>query len=283
MKQVLQVGLVVEGNSTKSAILRLPKLAEEIGPIKSGLLRVARRVSNFLQAGYAVSSYSDLQPARVILMRIPDPMVQRIVDEICRSGLDLKDMVFVLCESWMSSDDLHLLESRGACVASLIEAPGSHRNWYLVEGHPGATRQIRRILENADARALELRRGTKALFFASCLFANVLALPLFLSAEWALRSAGITGNNMYTLLNDMGHGMLRDFANGARTPWGGTLAGCPPDTAASYMAALRDRDPEAAALLEDQLGLSHRMLSRSKKVAENTTTEHLLAKVLPNS
>lgn len=283
MKQVLQVGLVVEGNSTKSAILRLPKLAEEIGPIKSGLLRVARRVSNFLQAGYAVSDYSDLQPARVVLMRVPDAMVPRIVDEICQSALELKDLAFVLCESWMSSDDLQPLEARGASVASVVEAPGGHRNWYVVEGHPSATRQVRRVLEASDARALELRRGTKPLFFASCLFANVLSLPLFLSAEEALRSSGITGNNMYTLLNDMGHGMLRDFANGARTPWGGPLADCPPETAASYMSALRERDAEAAALLEEQLSLSRRLLLRSKKAVDDASAEHLLTKVLPNS
>jgi hypothetical protein len=283
MKRVLQVGLVVEGNSTRSAILRMPKLADEIGPIKSGLLRVARRVSNLLHAGYAVAEYSELQPARVILIRVPDSIVSRIVHEICDSELVFKDMVFVLCETWLSSDDLQCLESRGAQVASLVDVPGGRRNWYIVEGHPNATRQLRRVLETCDARALELRRGTKPLYFASCLFANVLALPLFLSAEEALRSAGITGNNMYTVLDDMGRGMLRDFANGARTPWGGPLAECPPETAAAYMAALRERNPELIALLEDQLSLSRRLLARSKKPVEDASSEQSAARALPNS
>ncbi|HEX4230115.1 MAG TPA: hypothetical protein VHZ07_15685 [Bryobacteraceae bacterium] len=283
MKRVLQVGLVVEGNSTRSAILRLPKLADEIGPIKSGLLRVAKRVSNFLHAGYAVSKYSELQSARVILIRVPDSIVPRIVHEICDSELQLKDMVFVLCETWLSSDDLRCLESRGAQVASLVDVPGGRRNWYIVEGHPNATRHLRRVLEISDARALELRRGTKPLYFAACLFANVLALPLFLSAEQELRAAGITGNNMYTVLDDMGRGMLRDFANGARTPWGGPLADCPPEAAAAYMAALREKDPELTNLLEDQLSLSRRLLSHSKKPVEDATSERIAARVLPNS
>jgi hypothetical protein len=283
MKQLLQVGLVVEGNSTRSAILKLPKLAEEIGPIKSGLLRVARRVSNSLHAGYAVSDYAELQPARVILLRVPDMMVTRIVNEICQSTLEVKNMVFVLCETWMSSDDLHLLELRGALVASLVEVPGGRRNWYMVEGHGGATRQVRRVLETCDARALELRRGTKSLFFASCLFANVLGLPLFLVAEEALRSAGIAGNNMYALLDDMGQGMLRDVANGARTRWGGPLAECSSETATGYLEALREKDPELASLLEDQLGLSRRLLSHSKKPVEDATAENVLPRALPNS
>lgn len=276
MKQLLQVGLVVEGNSTKSAILRLPGLAEEIGPIKSGLLRVARRVSNFLHAGYAVSDYAELQSARVVLLRVPDSFVSRIVNDICSSALELKDMVFVLCETWLSSDDLHALELRGAQVASLVDIPGSRRNWFIVEGHPGATRQIRRVLEPRGARTLELRRGTKPLYFGSCLFAHVLALPLFLSAEQALRATGITGNNMYSILDDMGQGMLRDFANGARLTWGGPLAECSAELAAAYMQALREKDPELTRLLEEQLSLSRRLLAKQKKPVEDATSGSIL-------
>jgi hypothetical protein len=283
MKQVLQVGLVVEGNSTRSTVLRLPKLAEEIGPVKAGLLRVARRISNFLRAGYAVAEYSELQSARLILLRVPDAMVSRIVSEISQSTLDLKEMVFVLCETWMCSEDLRLLEERGAQVASLVEAPGVRGAWYIVEGSPGATRQVKRLLEGCDARGLELRRGTKPLFFASCLFANVLALPLFLSAEEALRSAGIAGNNMYALLEEMGQGMMRDFANGARTPWGGPLAECSKETAAQYMKGLREKDGELADLLEDQLNLSRRLLSHSKKPVEDASAQRLRIGVLPDS
>ena len=51
MKKQLQVGLVVEGNATTSPVLRLSSLTDELGPIKSGGLQVARRVSNFLRAG----------------------------------------------------------------------------------------------------------------------------------------------------------------------------------------------------------------------------------------
>jgi hypothetical protein len=219
---------------------------------------------------------------RVVLLRVPDETVTRIVTEICESTLDVKDMVFVLCETWMSSEDLQLLELRGAQVASLVEVPGGRRNWYMVEGHGGATRQVRRVLESCDARAMELKRGTKALFFASCLFANVFGLPLFLAAEEALRSAGLAGNNMYALLDDMGQGMLRDVANGARTRWGGSLAECSRETAAGYLEALRERDPALARLLEDQLGLSRRLLSHSK-IVEGATAENVLSRLLPNS
>src|ERR1700761_9544568 len=99
MKKRSRIGLVVEGNSTNSAILRLPRLAEELGAIKSTQLRVARRLSNFLRAGYGVATYEDLQASKLILVRVPDNMAPRIVQELCASELDFKHLAIVLCET----------------------------------------------------------------------------------------------------------------------------------------------------------------------------------------
>src|ERR1700761_2174519 len=103
MKKRSRIGLVVEGNSTNSAILRLPRLAEELGAIKSTQLRVARRLSNFLRAGYGVGAYEDLQGSKLVLVRVPDSMVSRVVNELCESELDFKNLAFALCESWLTT------------------------------------------------------------------------------------------------------------------------------------------------------------------------------------
>ena len=55
MRKHLQLGLVLEGNATASSVLRLKSVANELGPIKSSGLQVARRVANFLKAGFAVT------------------------------------------------------------------------------------------------------------------------------------------------------------------------------------------------------------------------------------
>jgi hypothetical protein len=96
MRKQPLLGLVVEGNSTGSAVLRLPNITEELGPIKSAALRVARRLSNFLRAGYAVAEYQELQAARVILLRVPDAAVLRIVSELSEAELVFKELSFVL-------------------------------------------------------------------------------------------------------------------------------------------------------------------------------------------
>ena len=255
MKKQLPIGLVVEGNSTNSAVLRLPNLPEEIGPIKSTALRVARRFSNFLRAGYAVSTYEQLQASRLVLIHVPDCAVPRVVDELCRSELQLRTMACVFCETWLMTDSLSQLTQRGASVATVITVPSGWHRWFILEGHAPVVRQVRRLLDDNNARALELRPGSKSLYFAAQLLATTLPIPLLTAAQHALRDAGISGNHLHTLLEEMSQKMFKDFSKGSRVPWGGPLNDCSRAIADGHFAALRQTHPDLAALIEQQLHL----------------------------
>lgn len=253
MKKFPKIGLVVEGNITHSAILRMPKLDGELGPVKSASVRVARRVSNFLKAGHAVAEYEEMQSAQLILLRVPDEAVSRIVEEIFAAELVLKDVSFILCESWLSLEVLAPLRLRGASVGTVLPVPSSRRDWFVVEGDSQAMRHIKRFLEMNDARALELRPGGKPFYFAAELLATALPIPTLFAAQTALRSSGIAGNNLYTLLNEMTQLMLRDALKGARTNWTGPLAHCSPQTASEHVEAVRRTDPQLAEFIGQQL------------------------------
>jgi hypothetical protein len=264
MKKPLQAGLIVEGNSTYSTVLRLPKISEALGPIKSRALRVARRLSNLLRAGYPVANYEDLQAARLILVRVPDRAVPRIVEELCRSELIFKDLSFVLCESWLSSDALEPLRARGASVATLMNVPNSSRKWFVVEGQLAAVRQMRRLIELNEARTLQLRPGTKQFYFAAVLLATTVPIPLFLAAQKALRKSGVSGNHLRIVLDAMAQRMYKDFSRGARVVWGGPLTECSEETVAAYFEALRRNDPQLADLLIEELTRARRGMSKQK-------------------
>jgi hypothetical protein len=264
MKRPLQAGLIVEGNSTHSTVLRLPKMPEELGPIKSKGLRVARRLSNLLKAGYPVANYEALQAARLILVRAPDCVVPRIVDELCQSELAFKDLSFVLCESWLSMNALEPLRARGASVATLVNVPTSGPMWFVVEGQLAAVRQMRRLIELNEARALELRPGTKQLYFAALLLATTVPIPLFLAAQKALRGSGVSGNHLRTVLNEMAQSMFKSFFKGARGFWGGPLTECSDETAMAYFEALRHTDPQLADLVTEGLSRARRVTTKQK-------------------
>jgi hypothetical protein len=259
MKRPLQAGLIVEGSSTTSTVLRLSKMPEELGPIKSRNLQVARRLSNLLKAGYPVANYEALQAARLILLRAPDCVVPRIVDELCQSELVLKDLSFVLCETWLSTDTLEPLRSRGASVATLVDVPGGDRNWFVLEGQLAAVRQMRRLIELNEARALELRPGTKHFYFAATLLATTVPIPLFLAAQKALRGSGVSGNHLRTVLNEMAQSMFKSFSKGPRGFWGGPLSECSDETATAYFEALRRNDPQLADIVTQELARARRL------------------------
>jgi predicted short-subunit dehydrogenase-like oxidoreductase (DUF2520 family) len=252
MQNQQSLGLVVEGNSTSSAILRLPSIAEELGPIKSGALRVARRVSNFLRGGYPVQNYADLQAARLILLRVPDAAVPRVVDELCSSDLVLKDLAFALCDTYMDASVLRPLQARGASVASVLSVHSFRRSWFVIEGQLGAVRQLRRFLDRGDARAFELRPGTKPLYFAAQMLTTVLPLNLFATAQKALRTAGISGNELNDLLQELSFEMFRAFSNGARVPSAAFQTGPLRAVGGAYLAILRTDYPQIAFMLEQQ-------------------------------
>ena len=253
MKKQLLLGLVLEGSSTRSAVLRLPKLSHELGPVKSSSVRVARRFSNLVQGGYAVEDYQELEGARLILMHLPDGAVRRVVDEICASDLLVKRLCFVLCETWLSSDVLAPLQDRGASVATMVQAPGTQRNWFVVEGHLTASRLARRLIERLDGRAFEIKAGSKHLLFAAELLTAILPVPLLASAQQSLRAAGMSGNQLSELTGHMAQRLLRDVTKGVRLP----LPTCPPDCSIeSYkrlMTELEQRQPRLASLLQDGL------------------------------
>jgi hypothetical protein len=261
MRRLSQVGLVVEGNSTGSSILRLPTLPQDLGPLKSVTLRVARRQSNILRAGYAVAEYEELQAARLILVRVPDSSVSLVVQELCDSELVFKNLSFVLCETWLSAEVLEPLRNRGASIATLVCMPSVRHDWFVVEGQMAAGRQVRRFLERNDVLTSELRPGSKHLLFAAQMLASALPIILFSTAQLALRAAGISGNNMSVLMETMAHKMLKDtLKGGSRANWAGALHDCNEETAQSYLQRLRITHPEIGEVLDDMLSTAHRRM-----------------------
>ncbi|MGA7413742.1 MAG: hypothetical protein WBW33_24925 [Bryobacteraceae bacterium] len=263
MKRPLRVGLVVEGNSTRSAVLRLPRLPELIGPVKATSPRVGRRLSNFLRAGYVAHDYEELAGAGLVLMRIPDESVPRTVAELAVSDLPFKHLSFVLCESWLSVDSLAPLSKRGAAVATLACLPG-RRNWFLVEGDLPAVRPVRSLLELNASRAIEIRPGTKSLCFAAGILAAALPMPLYLAAQDALRLAGVSGNNLNTILEEMSQSLFREFAKGARAAWGGPLTEANSLISADHLLRLETLNPELAITLDAYLTLAKQTFVRQR-------------------
>jgi hypothetical protein len=265
MKKQMRVGLVVEGNATASPILRLTSLIDELGPVKSVGLQVARRISNFLRAGYAVTDYQDLDCAQLVLLRLPDSQTPRIVAELCETGLPFNEMSFVLCETWLTTDVLAPLRRRGAQIASLVNVGGASQNCFVVEGDLTAIRRTKRLLNRGQARVIELRAGTKPLYFAANLLSTAITIPLFQLAQQALRESGVSGNDLAILTSEWLDQLQSSVRKGGRGTWGGPLAECSDALASEHFRQLAVQNPDLAATVNDWLNLARRqMVGRTK-------------------
>jgi predicted short-subunit dehydrogenase-like oxidoreductase (DUF2520 family) len=260
MTKPLPFGLIAEGETRLSHVLQLPGLGHTLGPVKSGSRGMAARVCNFLRAGYAVSEYEELQKANAILLRLPDDALPRVMTEVCRAGLPLSKASFILCESWLTSDALDPLRKAGATVATLMSVPSADHRWFIVEGEGPAVRHVKRFIEQNDARVVEVPTAAKSLYFASEVLAITLPLPLLLAAQQALRVAGISGNAISTLSEQMGQQMFGNLIKGARMIWGSPLSDCSPEVAAEHLASLRQTNPELAEVIDGVLPHAQRIM-----------------------
>lgn len=258
----LQAGLVIEGNSTSSTLLRLAGVTAELGPIKSSGLQVARRVSNFLKAGYAVTSYGGLEGARMVLIRVPDWSIERVVAEICDTELKWSDHSFVLCETWAPTEKLDPLRTLGANIASVVALPNGLERTFVVEGDMAAVRQVRRMIERGSAHTIELRAGSKHLLFAATILCTAIPIPILLMSQQLLRESGVSGNQLSSAIEEMTGDMLAGVLKGARMTWGGALAESLKSCTGDYWDRLDYTHPEVADTLRELVEFSRTIMGQ---------------------
>lgn len=251
MKKQPQVGLVLEGDASNSALLNLPGLGAIIDLVKSSSLRSARRFANAFRLGEAVQAYEDLQGCRIVLVKVPDSELLRVLAELGSAMQDGTMPQIAICESWISSDMLHEAGAIETKLATATSIPSPLGRWFIAEGDTVAVRQLRRILECCQAKVVPINRGTKSLYFAAELMTTAAPLPVLTAARGLLREAGLSGNVLSSVVEQLLSRMHRNFRAGHRLAFAGPLAGCPEHIASDHLARARAASPGIAAFLDD--------------------------------
>lgn len=251
MKKQPPVGLVVEGDASNSAILNLPGIGPNVSLVKSSSLRAARRFSNAFDLGDAVENYEDLQPCRLILIKVPDEELPRILGEIrsALEGLTLPHLA--ICETWISTEMVSNVEAIAAKLATATSIPSPLNRWFIAEGDATAVRQLRRILEDCEGKVLPIERGTKSLYFAAEVLTTAAPLQMLLIAKGLLREAGLSGNVLSSVAEQLFAKMYRNFKAGHRIAIAGPMAACTEQVAWRHLSEAQKFSPELARLLNE--------------------------------
>lgn len=249
MKKQRPLALLVEGNASTSALFRLRHFGSLVGPVKSTSLAAAQRFANTNRAGYGVGTFAELQEARLLLVRVPDTSIRRVAQEIADSELNLKRTCIVFCETWFGSDTMGALRERDAEVATISAVPSQVGLSFIAEGDTRALRAIKPIVKNGGGTFLEIRPGSKALYFAAELLVTAMPLSYLSAAQRSLREAGLSGRPLARVLDELAGTMLRNFRAGARIAAGGPLANCPPHLAHEHLTTIVSTMPALERLL----------------------------------
>jgi hypothetical protein len=252
MKKKRITGLVSAGGISESFLQRMPVLLRALGPVKAASLRVARRIANSLQAGYAVAQYSDLDVCDLIWLAVPDANLDQIAVELA-AGAKLGRTMIVLCGSTRHSSSIRPLANR-ARVASLNLVEESNERVLIAEGHAEVMRELFQLASAEKRKLVEIRSGYKPVYLAGTHLATHLVLPWIGAAVESLRAAGFTRSEATRAVEAMGSRALRGYSNGGRRAWSPTAQPELRDALDRDIDAIRSLDPRLAALYEAGIG-----------------------------
>jgi predicted short-subunit dehydrogenase-like oxidoreductase (DUF2520 family) len=184
----MAVGLVAGGNVAGSFVARLPRLAQELGPVAAESYRVASRTSNTLNAGTAVRGIAELAGCNLVLICCPVKRLGHVVAAL--AAQPWKRRIVLACGSGQSTD-LQPLAASGAVTGSMHPVQGFGDRMFVAEGAPGAIRQARRLARQFDGRVEEIDSRRTDLFAAGWAIASAHTLALVDAAVESLHAAGL--------------------------------------------------------------------------------------------
>ncbi len=249
-----EMGLVCAAGVNQSFLARMPALLARLGPIKASSYRVARQIANTLRTGEAASHYSVLEACPVIWTFVPEADLDRILrDLVAQTPFQetrRRRTMVVLCECVRDSLAAGALRATGARVVSLNAIPGSREQIFVAEGHRDTLRMLRRVLEEDKRKLIELKPGTKPLYFAGVHAAAPLLLPWIAAGIECLRAAGFTRVEAARVGEFLGVHALRSYIRAGAKAWNHKTAAALCLALSNDLSAIRTGNPRLADLYE---------------------------------
>jgi len=244
------MGLVAAGGVNQSFLARMPALLARMGPVKAASYRVARRISNSLHAGDAVTNYAALAPCDAIWIAVPDAGLDRVSRDLA-SAVPMTGKTVVLCASSRDSFWPSPLLAGGGRVVTLNCVEESSERLFVAEGDPDAMRQLGRVIAAENRKLVELRAASKALYFSGIHLATHLLLPWIAASVESLREAGMSRTQATVVAGALGGRALRAYAKAGPKAWSPMAAESLRLSIARDLDTIRRADPKLAALYAD--------------------------------
>lgn len=240
-------GLIAAGPFSQSYFLGMPSWLAALGPVKSSPFRAARRLANRLHSGHAIQDYSDLEGCRILWIAVPETVLDRITAELV-ARTKLEGAMIVLCESDRDSSRPGSLLNAGARIASLNAITGSGDRVFVAEGDTKVLGELRALMAIEKRKLIELKPGSKRLFFAGLHLGSDLLIPWIAGAMESFRAAGFARKDAFQLVQTLGTKTLRAYGNSGSKTWNPLLERRARSITKAELEMIRAADPRLADL-----------------------------------
>ncbi|MBI4893927.1 MAG: hypothetical protein HY821_25140 [Acidobacteria bacterium] len=239
------VGLIASGRLADSALVRLPGLCRELGPVAAASLRLASRYANTLKCGRPAAA-AEFEDCRMVAIQAAAEDMRGVIRLLRTAGVDWGGKPVVLLNDDLDASALSELGREGALTCAAAVAPGPGVPLVLAEGDAGAVRAVRDWAQRARARCVELNAGTKLSYGAGVMAANSLITPILEAALRSFRAAGLGLTDSRRILAYLAGAAIRSHQAHGRKGWVNPALPARQPAIRAQLKALGALDPELA-------------------------------------
>lgn len=220
---------------------------------------------DFIGAGTAYHSISDLPTADLTFITTPDALIKSTCDSLTNSKQLKPASLIIHCSGSLSSEILAAVKSNGCNIASVhpmrsfaeaeISIGEYHGTFCAFEGDAAAFQIISDLFTKIGSFVYSIESNKKDLYHAAGVFASNYLLSLFQKSLYCLKQAGVDNNIAIDIIQNLMQGTLNNLQNtrSSKQALTGPIKRGDISTIAKHLTALAD---PALIELYKQLGLA---------------------------
>jgi hypothetical protein len=192
-----------------------------VGWVKAPSYRLASRAVNALRAGVPVHKYEDLNRADLIVVSVPRELESYTIAGLALSEIDWGRKACVILDTLLESSAFKALIERRVPVATLHPIGTVEDRTLVMEGHPEAVKRMRRVLDPAASRAMQvITTSGKARLLAGVEESTRGFLPVVASVTDHFKAAGLSKSQSEVLAQALMTNSMRGYFRAGRRALG---------------------------------------------------------------
>lgn len=248
-----EIGLIGPGRVGRALAGLLPADKFRIGPVLSRSLTSARRAVREMECGAAADAPEALQTSDVILIAVPDKVVETVGKRLSKVQFSFAKKVVLHTSGIRDSSDLAPLRELGAAVGTLhplyifqrpvLSLAGIH---FVVEGDPAAAQTARSLVRAWNGEFQLVKPNQKIYHSIALSMASDCLTGLIEAAVQQMTSGGFSRRRGLEAVSRLVAAAQEDYARSGRKSRPGPLLDGDAETIRLHLAALQRDDPQTA-------------------------------------